>query len=342
MKIVRTVTTSLICLIAVFTSARSVGGTPDVWKSVDAAADGVFYLNTGQAEKKMDRDLWTRIQNDKENAKKESNAASDGGPDFDLFKKDVALLANVYIVSKEPLRLAICGEIAFDGSERGVLSNIVAMASEIVKEGDGRYVRGGTRKRPVHELKMNPEGGECISLKIEEKESSAQFELLYNLDAFQRPNKTDPPPARLQAVSNVKNGDSAIGIVLNATAWSGVFPEDTKDMRVFSRMLRAMDTAEVRVRVDGVEVRTSLVGTFKSEVLAKRYSKDLVDSLPLLSQTYGNGLLVGLEPRLSGRVVSILVRARLDLAWARMAEFGASTPKPLPKDMANEGGGEVE
>lgn len=334
MKIVRTVTTSLICLIAVFTSARSVGGTPDVWKSVDAAADGVFYLNTGQAEKKMDRDLWTRIQNDKENAKKESKAASDGGPDFDLFKKDVALLANVYIVSKKPLRLAICGEITFDGSEKGVLSNIVAMASEIAKEGEGRYVRGGTRLRPVHELKMNPEGGECISLKIEEKESSAQFEFLYNLNAFQRPNKTEPPPARSQAVTNVKNGDSAIGIVLNAPAWSGVFPEDTKDMRVFSRMLRAMDTAEVRVRVDGVEVRTSLVGTFKSEVLAKRYSKDLVDSLPLLSQTYGNGLLVGLEPRLSGRVVSILVRARLDLAWSHMAEFGTAATNSVPTDVA--------
>ena len=136
-------------------------------------------------------------------------------------------------------------------------------------------------------------------------------------------------------MSNVRNGDSAIGIVLNAPAWSGVFPEETRDMRVFGRMLRAMETAEIRVRVDGVEVRANLVGTFKSPILAQRYSKDLVDSLPKVTQILQGGGLSSFKPTLEGSVVSLNIIARLDIVWEGLRQW--SRPEPEKIDDAGKG-----
>lgn len=294
----------------------------DVWHLGDPAADGIFYLNTGQAERCMEPELWKRIKSDRK------KAARADGDDFSLplFEKDVELLANVYFVSGRPLQLAIVGGMSFAESERNVLSNIVALISGIVEESGGESVRSGTERNPVRNIRMKNEEEVGFGLEIEQVEDGfAKFRFLHGLEM---PPKSAPAAplrnSRAQALSKVKSGDVAIGIVLNPSAWSELFTGNSKDMKVMRRLFRAMETTDIRIRVEGQIVEVEIKGEFKSPVLAERYSKDLLEALPKVGQMLNGGILAELKPAISGFAVTISAKVRLDLAWESMMSMNAN------------------
>ena len=301
------------------------GGRPDVWQCRKPDADALIYLNTGQAERHMDHELWNRIQQDKKSPKGLAEEDHEEGElEFDLFKKDVELVLNVDVVAKKPLRLVISGGMTYEADEKGVVSNCIAMISDVVNDGNGKYVRTGGQRHPVHEFTMQLNEEESVHVKIAEEDAFVRFEILYNIDELPSGKEVVPPLSRQQSMSNIKSGDSAIGMVLNTSAWAGVFRGRTKDVRVLNRLLRAMETVELRVRVDGIMIEVALRGVFKSEELAGRYSKDLLDSLPAVSQALDGGILAELKPGINGSVVTISAKARLDLAWESMMKLNAN------------------
>ena len=308
----------------IFGVLMAFGGKPDVWQCSRPDADMLFYLNTGQAERSMDPKLWERIKSDRKQANK--TRVDDDDLSFELFEKDVELLANVYMVSQKPLRLAIEGGMSFARSEQSVLSNIVSMVSEMVADGGGKSTQLGTKQKPVYDFRLKYEDGDDCGLRIEKlDEGFVRFTFLYCLEM--PPKHTSvagTPPSRQQAVSSVRSSDPAIGVVLNTSVWADLFAARNKDMRVLRRLFRAMAVAESRVRVQGNLVHIDLRGVFKSPVLAERYSADLLEALPKLEQMLSGGILAGLKPGISGSAVTISAKVRLDLAWESMMKLNAN------------------
>ena len=96
-----------------------------LWSYADPSADLCIYINTKQAEKAMEKGLWDRIRQDKNNA----IAKKSEGQLFSTKDRDMELIGNLHIVSMEPF----CGTVDGLANISGDLSGDIDKLMEMMK-----------------------------------------------------------------------------------------------------------------------------------------------------------------------------------------------------------------
>lgn len=299
---------SLIVLVAMTASA---GGLLDYARP---DSDALIYMDVAQAEKAMDKALWQKIEADKQAARnREREELAREEPDQDapdapdvfgaISDMNPELVANITLVSREPLRLMVEGAVRFQTGE------------------DGRKLLEGLAGSFVGDESSVP-----MSLSIEETDDGiCKFLLLYNLK--KRVNL--PPPAHSAARSNMFgrliSAKPSVCLLMNSIRWAPLLGGNEASADLQRLMIRA-DAVGIAVSVRARTIHVSAEAAFRREQDAADYARNAEAMSGDVGKLLSGPILRGVSASAHGLVVSISADIGIDEAWTSLGTLKEDEP----------------
>lgn len=277
-----------------------------LWGYADPTADIVIYVNTKHSEKTMERNLWNRIQKDKERA----IVRNSRDQLFDMKNRDMELVANFRILSVEPFTGTVDGVANITGNLLGDIEKL----SEMLKEDSGITPQVSKQDDmdfysfPMPEMEGLP-GGNCMLVPVSPNQIQFRIDL----------SSKDPVPKKVlnrssgssPALGKVNSQDLMFACVISSARIAGLdLGEETEGI---SEFLKKVDDIVFSAFVAGEQMKLNCIFAFKSETQAADFANDLK---PLMTDMKS---LTGFEtsPNISkiGKDVTIMLPVNIADAW---------------------------
>ena len=279
-----------------------------LWGYADPSADVCVYINTKQAEKAMEKNLWERIRQDKNEAIENRS----GKQLFSTKDRDMELMGNLHIVSMEPFSGTVDGVANISGDLPGDIDRLMEMMqgnssvdSQTSKQGELDF----------YTLALSGMDGlsgiDCMFVPV--KPNQIQFRVNINSqDAVQKTvlgKSTEPSPA----IKKLSSQELAFACILSPEKISGL--QLSGNAEKVAEFLKQMNEIAISVYISGEQMMVGGTFAFKSETSAAAF---ITVAQPFLSQVKS---LAGAEnqnpPRIAvnGKDVSITIPVSISDAW---------------------------
>lgn len=272
-------------------------------------SDALIYIDVAQAEKAMDKALWNKIEEDKlaaqNRAREEPDEDAHESPDLFGAMSDMRpeFVANITLVSREPLRLMIEGAILFRTGE------------------DGRKLLEGLAGPLVGDESSVP-----VSLSIEETDDGiCKFLLLYNM----KKRVSLPPPAhsaaRCDMFGRLISMNPSACILMNSIRWAPLLGGNEASRDLQSLMIRA-DAVGIAVSVRARTIHFSAEAAFRRERDVADYAQNAEAMSGDVGMLLSGPILYGVSSSAHGLVVSVAADIGIDEAWTSLGTLKEEEP----------------
>lgn len=296
-----------------------------LWGYADPSADICIYINTKQAEKAMEKTLWDRIQQDKNNAIAKKSQGQGKGQLFSTKDRDMEVMGNLRIVSMEPFSGSVDGIANITGDLPGDIDKLM----EMMKGNDGVSSQMSRQNDlDFYSIAMsgadNLSGFDCMFVPV--KPNQIQFRININSqDAVRKAvlsTYSEPSPA----IKRLSGEDIAFACILSPNIlrialekYAG--QKSTNDSEKAAEFLEQVNALAISVRVAGQEMKLNGIFSFKSESGAAAFG---TIAQPFLSKVKP---FAGAEtpPRaeVTGKDVDITIAVNISDAWALISNMTA-------------------
>ena len=274
----------------------------------------------------MDRELWKKIESDKKAAqKKEAESQKDDDGDGEAgfgFMQGFAdlnpeLVANVTLVSRNPLRLMVEGALRFQSGK----------TAEVKKALDS-----------FKNLFSDDESAEPMSLTVKDgKEGVYEFLLLCNL----KRRVALPPPAhsegRKRMSESVMATKPSAFLVLNSIRWVPLLA-GTNESRSLRRLMTLADSVGASAFVSGKEICLSAEAIFRRERDVVSYAQDALAIVRDVEKVVSGPILRGLSAKPRGMAIVFSARIGIDDAWTTIGSLAMSRGESALKEKGAQSG----
>ena len=309
-----------------------------LWGYADPSADLCIYINTKQAEQAMEKGLWDRIQQDKNDAIARKSRKQGKGQLFSTKDRDMELMGNLRIVSMEPF----CGSVDGIANISGDLPGDIDKLMEMMKGNDG--VSSQMSKQgdlDFYSIAMsgadNISGFDCMFVPV--KPNQIQFRININSqDAVRKAvlsTYSEPSPA----IKRLSGQELAFACIISPEKIAGL--QLAGNAGKIAEYLKQMKELAISVRVAGQDVKLNGIFSFKSESDAAAF---VTIAQPILSQVKS---YTGAEtpPRISvtEKDVDITIPVSISDAWDLISNMTAEPDEEeLKEAMERVSGGEEQ
>lgn len=298
--------------------AAAADNEESLWSYADPSADVVLYINTKQPEKAMDKDIWDRIQKDKDKALKEKE--KDGDSMFDMKNRDMEVIVNVRLASVTPFRGTIEGVANISGNMQGDIDKMMEMLNQPPEE--------GTAPQP-QVSKKNDMNFYNLNLKDDENTQNTDIMIVpvtpNQLHFRVNINPSDPmaqtlvkPPAATgttpsEGFAKFVGQDVALACYLIPDKLAELTLTETDAMEVMGSFLKKVSDVALSAQVSGPLTMLKGAFTFKSETNAAEFAETAKEVLPTLQSYLGTEQ----APRsaLNGKVLELTIPFNTSDAW---------------------------
>ena len=301
-----------------------------LWGYADPAADICIYINTKQAEKAMEKGLWDRIRQDKNNAIAQKSKGQGKGQLFSTKDRDMELIGNLHIISLEPF----CGTVDGVANITGDLPGDIDKLMEMMKGNDGvssQMSRQGDLD--FYSIAMsgadNISGFDCMFVPV--KPNQIQFRININSQDAVRKQVLSTYAEPSPAIKKLSGQELAFACIMDPEKIAGFkFTDKAEKVADFLKQVKEIS---VSAHVAGKDLMLGGTFSFKSESFVSAF---VALAEPFLSQVKP---AAGSEtpPRVStaGKDVSITIPVNISDAWDMISNFTAE-PDPDEVEAAKE------
>ena len=278
-----------------------------LWGYADPSADLCVYINTKQAEKAMEKNLWNRIQQDKN----EAISKKSKGQLFSTKDRDMELMANLRIVTMEPF----CGSVDGIANISGNLQGDIDKLMETMKSNNGIDTQMSKQNDMDFYAIAIPgteglSGIDCVFVPV--TPNQIQFRVNINSqDAVQKTvlSKSSAEPS--QAIKRFSSQELAFACIMSPEKIAGLELTDTAEK--VAEYLKQTSEIALSVRIAGQEMRLNGILSFKSDSDAADF---VTIAKPFLSEIKS---VAGAETppniSVSGKDVDITIPVSISDAW---------------------------
>lgn len=289
-----------------------------LWGYADPAADLCIYINTKQAEKAMEKGLWDRIQQDKNDAIAKKSKGDGKGQLFSTKDRDMEVMGNLRIVSMEPFSGSIDGIANITGDLPGDIDKLMEMmkgndgiSSQMSKQGDLDF----------YSIAMSGadslSGFDCMFVPV--KPNQIQFRININSQDAVRKAVLSTYSEPSAAIKRLSGQDIAFACILSPEKFAGLKFSDNSEKVV--EFLKQVKELAVSVRVAGQEMKLNGIFSFKSESDAAAF---VTIAEPVLSKVkpYA-GAETPPHVEVTGKDVDITIPVSISDAWDLISNMTA-------------------
>ena len=311
-------TAALLCLPGAVSLYAADDNEDSLWGYADPTADVCVYINTKQAEKAMEKNLWDQIQKDKNEAIDKKSKSGDQL--FDTKNRDMEVIGNLHIISMEPFAGTMDGVANISGDLKGDLDKMM----ENLKEGNSGVDPQMSKQNDMDFYTLALPGTDGLSgldcMVVPVKPNQIQFHVNFNSqDAIQKMvmGKTAEPSPAIQKFSGQ---DLAFACILSPEKLIEIqFANEGSEKLV--EFLKQMNEIAISVRVAGKQMVIDGSLAFKSEAFVTEFMTIAEPFLSELKSATGGET----PPRMSsnGRIVSITIPVSISDAWKLISNMTA-------------------
>ena len=299
--------------------AMAADNEESLWGYADPSADVVVYINTKQPEKAMDKEVWDRIQKDKNQALKEKEEK--GGGMFDTKNRDMEVIANLRIATVTPFSGSIEGVANISGNLQGDIDKLM----ETMNQKEGSMPQPQVSKKDDMNFynlslagKDNTQGADVMVVPI--TPNQIQFRININpkdkmsqslLTATPASSGNKPPP---ESFAKLAGQDVAFACYLVPEKLVGLNPADTDAMEALNSFMKKISDIGLTAQVSGALTILKGSFTFKSEADAAAAAESATDILPAIKSYFGTEQQ---SPRstVNGKILELTIPLNTSDAW---------------------------
>jgi hypothetical protein len=287
-----------------------------LWSYADPTADLCVYVNTKQAEKAMEKDLWDRISQDKNKAIENRSKKQF----FSTKDRDMELMGNLHISSLEPFSGTVDGVANISGNLTGDIDKMM----ESLKENNSLFPQM-TKQDDLDFYTLALSGADNISgvdfMLVPISPNQIQFRVNINSkDAVQKKvlsTYSEPSPA----IKKLSSQELAFACILSPEKIAALDLPDNAS--AIAEILKQMNQIAVTVYVAGKQMMLGGTFAFKSESFASDF---VTIAQPFLSRVNSfTGTESQTPPRVSvnGKDVSVTIPVDISNAWSLISNMTA-------------------
>ena len=318
-------TSALLCLLGTLPLSAADDKEESLWGYADPTADICVYINTKQAEKAMEKNLWDRIQKDKN----EAIEKKPGGQMFSTKDRDMELMGNLHIISMEPFAGTLDGVANISGDMMGDIDKMM----ENLKQGNSGVDPQISKQNDLDFYTLALPGTDGLSgldcMFVPVKPNQIQFRVNFNAQDAVQKKVLSKPAEPSPAIQKFSGQDLAFACILSPEKLIEIqFANDGSEKLV--EFLKQMNEIAISVRVAGKQMMLEGSFAFKSESFVTEF---LTIAEPFLSEVKS---VAGGEtpPRMTsnGRIVSITVPVSISDAWKLISNMTAEPDEEEVKE----------
>jgi hypothetical protein len=292
-----------------------------LWGFADPSADLCVYINTKQAEKAMEKNLWDRIRQDKDRALDERKER--GGGLFNTKDRDLELMGNVHIVSMEPF----CGTVDGVANISGDMMGDIDKMMEQLKDNKTLSLSPQMSKQDnldFYTLALS--GADNVSgvdfMMVPVKPNQIQFRVNINTqDAVQKQvlsTYSEPSPL----IKKLSGQELAFACILSPEKLAMLSTDITENVERFAEFLKQLDEIAISAHVSGTQMMLGGIFAFKSETSASAF---VALAEPFLTEVKPAIAGNNTPPRIdaTGKDVSITIPVNISDAWDLISNMTA-------------------
>ena len=302
--------------------------------AVRSSADMIIAFDTLQAEKAMDKDLWSMIQKDKNRAKRRSHEKSM----FNTEGRDIAGIVNVSFLSFDPLRYVADGSLLVSGGKGASMQDDAKALANSAQESGYSVVASGGKKSPIYTFDMPemteegesvmPPNGAVLSVLDEARaEFTARWRVPSNEVQSAMAEIKAREPVLSEAIANTSLTDVSFAAIVNAEKLSELPLDGTEEQKSLKELLVQLKTLSLVVRAKGKSLLVSASLVFKdaenAELRRAEFERDFKQVLELSGGKSGNqaGMLESLTTRVDDKVLTLDASVDIRSAWSFLSRF---------------------
>ncbi len=256
----------------------------NLWAYASPSADVIVYINTMQAEKSMDKQLWQRIEKDKNKALDEDKEDSL----FDVKGRDMEAVVNVVISSIVPFKGTIEGVASISGDVNADIKKLLNPqegsefpAPTIAKKGDLKFYQYDFKAEDAM-----PPANVTFSL---DKDNLLHYRILIGADGKYPVSLSSANTAGAQTlVSGMQDDDLSFALALKTAKFSWLpIPQEKENGRKLKDFLSKVSVVSASGRVLGKNLKIKITFRCKNNVIANEMCKTTQELLEQMTKGFG-------------------------------------------------------
>lgn len=286
-----------------------------LWTYADPTADIIVYVNTKQAEKAMEKKLWNRIQQDK------NNAIDRNSEDrvFDTKGRDLELAANLRILSAEPFCCSVDGIANISGDMLGDIGKL----TDMLKEDAGVATQKNKRNDMDFYSFSLPEmesfsNLDCMFVPV--NPNQIQFRININSNDAAPQKVLSKAPGSSPAIRKMSSQELAFACVISPEKLAGIKVEDAEDFQAF---LKETSSIAFFAYVAGKQMMINGSFSFKTESSAADFLKNVKPAITQIKSLAGSET----NPKVvsAGKDVDIMIPVSVSDVWDMIMNVSSLT-----------------
>lgn len=304
----------------------------DIWININPHADAMVFIDFGQAEKSMEKDIWNQINKDKKAAFEKEKAEGSEGVNianvFDDFTGlNPAVLINITAVSHKPFRLMIEGVIRFNSKEikRGD-ATIKALVKKLSDWGcDLSEEKTDKGFKQVLTIKDGKSAEPMSFSMVSSGSGEYEFCFLYNLKKkiVLPPSKYFRSHRKMLESFKARTSDPVSFFVLNSIRWMFLLPKNKENYEL-RHLMAIADSIGGCIKIQGNILHLLLSADFGDNIVANRYAREVKDLVDKAKQIIQGIILRDLSADVVNTSVGVSVAIDIRAAWSTLMNLKAT------------------